>query len=70
MNVAIVKRRTKDVIARYEIHKAGNGAPPDDAEYFDEAWQRAAEDGLVNPRRRPDYEFLLQLPKTLYEASQ
>jgi hypothetical protein len=69
MNVAIVERATKDVIARYEIHRAGNGSPPPDTEYFDEAWQRAVEDGLVDLRRRRDYDFQLQRPKTLYESS-
>jgi hypothetical protein len=69
MNVAIVERTTKDVIARYEIHKSGNGLPPPDTEYFDEAWQRAVEDGLVDLRRRRDYDFKLQRPKTLYESS-
>jgi hypothetical protein len=47
MNVAIMRRGSQDVVARYEIHKAGNGSPPADDEYFDEAWQRAVEDGLV-----------------------
>jgi hypothetical protein len=70
MNVAIVKRSSHDVIARYEIHRAGNGSPPKDDEYFDAAWDRAVEDGLVDLRRRREYEFLLQRPKTLYEASQ
>jgi hypothetical protein len=70
MNVAIVKRATKDVIARYEIHRAGNGSLPPDDEYFDAAWERAVVDGLVDMRRRREYEFQLQPPKTLYEASQ
>jgi hypothetical protein len=70
MNVANVKRRSHDVNARYEIHRAGNGLPPEDVEYFDAAWDRAIEDGLVDMRRRREYEFLLQRPKTLYEASQ
>ena len=69
MNVAIVRRGTGDVVARYEIHRAGNGSPPADDEYFDAAWQRAAEDGLVDIRRRRDYDFLMQRPKTLYESS-
>jgi hypothetical protein len=69
MNVAIVKRLTHDVIARYEVHKAGDGPPPPDETYFDEAWQRAVTDRLVDPNDRPSYEFQLQLPKTLYEAS-
>jgi hypothetical protein len=70
MNVAIVKRSSHDVIARYEIHRAGNGSPPEDNEYFEAAWDRAVEDGLVDVGRRREYEFLLQRPKTLYEASQ
>jgi hypothetical protein len=70
MNVAIVRRNSHDVIARYEIHRAGNGSPPPDDEYFDAAWDRAVADGLVDLRRRRDYDFLLQRPKTIYEASQ
>jgi hypothetical protein len=69
MNVAIVKRGTHDVIARYEVHKAGDGEPPSDEAYFDDAWERAVADGLVAARERRQYEFQLQRPKTLYEAS-
>ncbi len=69
MNVAILNRATRDVVARYEIHKAGNGTPPPDEAYFDDAWDRAVADGLVDLRRRRDYDFQLQRPKTLYEAS-
>ena len=43
MNVAIVRRGTRDVVARYEIHRATNGSPPADGEYFDTAWQRAVD---------------------------
>ena len=70
MNVAIIERATKDVIARYEIHKAGDGTPPPDDEYFDEAWQRAVSERLVDEGNRRGYDFQLQLPKTIYEASQ
>jgi hypothetical protein len=69
MNVAIVRRATKDVVARYEVHRAGNGSPPPDSDYFDEAWQRAVEDGVVELNRRRDYDFQLQRPETLYESS-
>jgi len=69
MNVAIVNRSTHQVIARYEIHRAGDGPPPPDETYFDEAWQRATADGLVDPADRRSFEFQLQLPKTIYEAS-
>jgi hypothetical protein len=69
MNVAIIERATKDVIARYEIHKAGEAPPPADDAYFDEAWQRAVRERLVDVERRGDYEFQMQRPKTLYESS-
>ena len=69
MNVVINHRKDCKVIVRYEIHLAGEeGAPPDQA-YFDEAWQRAVADGLVDANRRTDYGFQLQLPTTIYEAS-
>lgn len=70
MNVAIIKRTSQDVIARYEIHKAGDGAPPPDEEYFDDAWNKAVAERLVRAADRHAYEFQLQLPKTIYEASQ
>ena len=63
MNVTIVKRATRDVIAQYEVHKAGNGSPPPDDAYFDEAWERAVEDGLVELHRRSEYDFQLQRSK-------
>ena len=69
MNVAIIRRSTKKVIARYEVHKAGDGAPPQDEEYYDEAWHRAVTDRLVEAGDRRSYRFQLQLPKTIYEAS-
>jgi hypothetical protein len=70
MNIFIVKRATQEVIARYEVHKAGpTGTPPPDEEYFDTAWERAVSDRLVDDTQRPAYEFRLQLPKTLYESS-
>jgi hypothetical protein len=70
MNIFIVKRATQEVIARYEVHKAGpNGTPPPDEGYFDSAWERAVHDRLVEESQRSSYEFRMQLPKTLYETS-
>ena len=67
MNVFIVKRDTRDVIARYEVHKAGDKEqPPPDREYFETAWQRAIGDRLVEPEERRSYDFLMQPPKNLY----
>ncbi len=70
MNVIISNRGTNETIARYEIHLAGENRTPAEAEYFDDAWQRAVADGLVDSERRADYRFQLQRPKTLYESSQ
>jgi hypothetical protein len=69
VNVIISQRATSETIVRYEIHLAGDGRAPADLEYFDDAWQRAISDGLVDGGRRADYTFQLQRPKTLYESS-
>lgn len=71
MNIFIIKQATQEVVARYEIHKAGDdeGPPPPEQEYFDSAWRQAVRDRLVDDRERPAYEFRIQKPKTLYESS-
>ena len=69
MNVVIVNRASHEVIARYEIHRAGDGPVPPDETYFDEAWRRAVADRLVEADHRRNYDFQLQRPKTIYEAS-
>ena len=69
MNVVIVNRVSHEVIARYEIHRAGDGPVPPDEIYFDEAWRKAVADRLVEADHRGNYDFQLQRPKTLYEAS-
>lgn len=70
MNVFVIRRQGSEVVARYEIHLAGDDDPPADQQYFDGAWQRAVADGLVDERERADYQFRLQKPETLYESSQ
>jgi len=70
MNVIISHHATKEVVARYEVHLARGEAVPEDEWYFDEAWRRAVADSFVDPDERSAYNFQLQRPKTLYEASQ
>ena len=70
MNVFINHRKDCKVIVRYEIHLAGKNTKPPDQAYFDEAWKLAVAEGLVDADRRADYGFQLQLPTTIYEASQ
>jgi hypothetical protein len=70
MNVAIRNRQTDQVVVRYEIHLAEKDATPPDQQYFDEAWDKAVAERLVDGHRRGDYTFQLQRPKTLYESSQ
>jgi hypothetical protein len=70
VNVIISHRASNETIARYEIHLAGENRAPPELEYFDDAWQRAVSDGLVDSERRADYRFQLQRPKTLYESSE
>ena len=69
MNVVIVNRVSHEVIASYEIHRAGDGPVPPDGIYFDEAWRKALADRLVEADNRRNYDFQLQRPKTIYEAS-
>ena len=70
MNVIISHHSTKEVIARYEIHLVRGDDVPEDQHYFDDAWRQAVADGFVDPDQRSAYDFQLQRPKTLYEASQ
>ena len=69
MNVVINRCKDAKVIVRYEIHLAGEDSTPPKQAYFDEAWQRAVADGLVDAGERADYGFQLHLPTTIYEAS-
>jgi hypothetical protein len=69
MNVVISHHATHEVLARYEIHLARGDDVPPDSHYFEAAWNRAVDDGFVDPEQRSAYDFQLQRPKTLYEAS-
>jgi len=69
MNVIIIERASKQPVARYEIHLASENERPPERDYFDEAWQRALSDRLVDSKSRDGYEFQLQRPKNLYESS-
>ncbi|HEX5048855.1 MAG TPA: hypothetical protein VFX89_17205 [Gammaproteobacteria bacterium] len=69
MNVVIIDRANKEPVARYEIHLAGENDRPGEQRYFDDAWERAVSDRLVEVERRDRYDFQLQRPKNLYESS-
>jgi hypothetical protein len=68
MNVYIKDRNTQQPVARYEIHLAVADETPPEEKYFDAAWRKALQDGVVTPDR-DTYEFQLQPPKNLYESS-
>ncbi len=70
VNVVITHSATDDPVARYEIHLASDDRKHPDREYFDNAWERAVADGLVEDADRDNYRFQLQRPKTLYESSE
>ena len=69
MNVVIIDRKSREPVARYEIHLAGETDRPAEQRYFDDAWERAVSDRLVEGEQRAAYEFQLQRPKNLYESS-
>ena len=51
MNVVIIDRASKEPIVRYEIHLAGEHDRPAERRYFDDAWQGAVSDRLVDAAR-------------------
>lgn len=66
--VRIIEKESNKLIAEYPIvivdYPAGNDAEVIDADaikldYFDEAWENAIEDGLVDTSNRADYDFVL-----------
>ena len=69
MNVVIIDRASQEPIVRYEVHLAGENDRPAEERYFDDAWQRAVSERLVDSARRDRYDFQLQRPKNLYESS-
>jgi hypothetical protein len=69
MNVVIIERASKEPVVRYEVHLAGDNDRPEEQRYFDDAWERAVSDRLVDSERRDRYDFQLQRPKNLYESS-
>lgn len=58
MNVRIVKTSTNSLISDYPIFPGGTLGRVE-KDYFDEAWRRAVEDGLVDADDRSSYQFLM-----------
>jgi hypothetical protein len=56
MVVQITETKTGEQIALLSITLDGSPGQPE-AEYFDEAWRCAVEDGLVDPDNRAAYTF-------------
>lgn len=59
MNVLIINTETGKVVATYPVLLKGLNYSPSEGEYYNEAWQCAVEDNIVEPNRREDYGFQL-----------
>ena len=57
MNVFIVERKTKKVVAEQVINLQGLNYVPSEQEYFNQAGQCAVEDGIVAENELERYEF-------------
>lgn len=57
MRVQIREVITNKVVADVPIRMGGLNYIPSEAEYTEEAWRCAVDDGLVHPDRRADYTF-------------
>ncbi|SFE12549.1 hypothetical protein [Nitrosomonas sp. Nm166] len=55
--VTITDKISNNVVMEYIIDLHSNDVSV--ADYFDEAWECAVDESLVNPLRRSDYEFIL-----------
>ena len=61
MQVIIIEKATSKVAARVPVSLKGMNYTPTEAEWFDQGWQAAVEDNLVNANERAKYRFEIEL---------
>jgi hypothetical protein len=57
MKIQIIESRSNKVVAVHEVNLAGLNYQPSIAEYIEEAWQAAVDDGQVSSQDRAKYRF-------------
>jgi hypothetical protein len=55
MKVAVIDKRTGEVVARYPITLRGHSYMPADEAYFTDAWGTAAKRGIGSSESRKEY---------------
>ena len=65
-NVQIIYKGTRQEIANYPVILTDRGEPPTPQEYAANAWERAIDNGLVDPDRKDEYEFRVTLLEVGY----
>ena len=57
MKVAIIEKKSKSVAASVPVSLGGLNYQPSQSELFNQAWESAVEDGLVEKDKKSSYEF-------------
>jgi len=57
VEVSIIDRSTGAIVAKYNINYALLNGQPQIADIFEEAWACASQDGLVDSKKRDNYNF-------------
>jgi hypothetical protein len=60
VEVLISKKTSSHIIAGYEIELGSINSKVTENDYFEQAWENAVEDGLVDEGTREDYRFELR----------
>ncbi len=57
MQVVVIEKSTNRVVAIVPVDLRGVNYSPTDSEWFDQAWEAAVEDNLVDASQRVRYSF-------------
>ncbi len=65
--IRIIENESNNLIAEYPIELVDD---IDEEDYFDEAWDNAVDDGLVDESCRPDYDFKIVDEQNLQDLTE
>lgn len=57
MKVAIIEKSSKSVVATVPVSLGGLNYQPSKSELYEQAWESAVQDKIVDAERKSDYEF-------------
>lgn len=57
MKIAIIEKKSRSVVASVPVSLGGLNYLPSHSELYEQAWESAIEDGIVDKDKKADYEF-------------